>query len=271
MNPHYNRGRGGESPMIKSPIIISMENHLYNDDCFNVFPKIRDSTVDLILVDLPYQCTALHWDHKIDLDKMWVQLKRIMKPNGQALFFCTTKFGFDLINANRKWFKCDIVWEKTKAVGHLASKKTLMRKHEMIYLFHSLVRPKDVKFAYNPQMTKGEPYSRGKLLNKNSTLYQSQVEYTHENLSGDRFPTSIIKLGNSADIKNRLHSTQKPVELCEWLIKTYSNEGDTVLDFTMGSGSTIVAAINTNRKYIGIEMDGEIYKKAEERIQKLLN
>ena len=243
-----------------------MENVLFNDNCFNVFPTIHNASVQLVVVDLPYGQTACKWDTEIDLVKMWEQLKRILKPNGQVLFFCSTKFGNSLINSNPKWFRNDIVWEKTKAIGHLTSKKILMKKHEMIYLFHNLTKPKESKWIYNPQMVKGEPYSRGLINNTKSQVYLKHTEYTHNNKTGDRFPNSIIKIGNTADITNRLHPTQKPVELCEWLIKTYSNEGDLVLDFTMGSGSTVMACLNTNRKYIGIEMDETIFKDAEKRI-----
>ena len=243
-----------------------MESAIYHDDCFNKFKDIPDKSVQLVVVDLPYGQTSCKWDCAIDLEKMWIELKRILKPNGQAVFFCTTKFGNTLINSNPKWFRSDIVWEKTKSAGFLNSKKQLLRKHEMIYLFHNPTKPKDLNWIYNPQMVKGEPYIRGKINNTNSAVYEHQKQYYHENLSGDRFPTSIIKIDNIINKSNKLHPTQKPIDLCEWLIKTYSNENDIVMDFTMGSGSTIIACINTNRKYIGIEKDKDIFLTAEKRI-----
>ena len=246
-----------------------MENILFNNDCFNVFSQLPNTSVQLVVVDLPYGQTACEWDTEIDLIKMWEELKRILKPNGQCVFFCSTKFGYSLIKSNPKWFRYDIVWEKHIPKGHLNSKKMVMRKHEMMYLFHNDKKPKDLNWVYNPQMVKGEPYSRGCI--KQSTIdkgqiYSGQKQFEHKNLTGDRYPTSIIKMGNNNDNSNKLHPTQKPVELCEWLIKTYSNEGDLVLDFTMGSGSTIMACLNTNRKYVGIEKDESIFKVAEKRI-----
>ncbi len=238
---------------------------MIHDDCFNVFPKIADKSVQLILVDLPYGQTACDWDTKIDLNKMWEQIKRILKPNGQVLFFTTTKFGIDLINSNPKWFRSDMVWEKARPIGHLSAKKSLMKKHEMIYLFHNPTKPKDLNWIYNPQMVKGEPYQgRNPRLFKN--IYGEKSNIRSDNITGDRYPSTIIKAPSLTS--NKLHPTQKPVEICEWLIKTYSNVGDLVLDFTMGSGSTVVACINQERKYIGIEKDEKIYEVAINRIIK---
>jgi site-specific DNA-methyltransferase (adenine-specific) len=244
-----------------------MNSVLYNDDCINVFKTLPKRSVDLVVVDLPYETTTLKWDKCIDLDLMWKYLRKILKHNGQALFFTTTKLGAKLINANTSWFCYDLVWEKNKATGHLFSNRAVLRKHEMIYLFHNKGKPKGEKLTFNPQMTAGEPYSNGLIPNNNTQVYTTKNEVIHENLSGDRYPHSIVKIGNSANNRNKLHPTQKPVELCEWLIKTYSNEGDVVMDFTMGSGSTIIACINTNRKYIGIEMDKDIFITAEKRIK----
>jgi len=240
-----------------------MENQLFNNDCFNVLPTLKDNSVQLVLVDLPYGQTSCKWDSCIDLEKMWIELKRILKPNGQVLFFCSTKFGYKLIQSNEKWFRSDIVWEKAKPIGHLTSKKALMKKHEMIYLFHNPTKPKDLKWIYNPLMVKGEPYT-GRSGTYKQSLYGCKAITSH-NITGDRFPSTIIKYPSPTT--NKLHPTQKPVELCEWLIKTYSNEGDMVLDFTMGSGSTIIACINSNRKYIGIEKDETIFLTAVKRIE----
>ena len=233
---------------------------LLHGDCLKLMPTLGDKSVDMVLVDLPYGQTACAWDCEIDLAEMWVQLKRICKPNANLVFFCTTKFGYQLIKSNEKWFRSDIVWEKHNAVGFLSANKMVLRKHEMIYLFG---KPSAGGKTYNPQKTTGhKPQNIPACEYKNADVYGLKYKPAHT-LDDTRFPTSIQKFGLD---KNKLHRTQKPVAMCEWLIKTYSNEGETVLDFTMGSGSTIVAAKNTGREFIGIEMDEEIFKIAEERL-----
>lgn len=238
-------------------------SYLKNADCFDEFKEIKNKTVDFVCVDLPYGQTACKWDSVIDLKKMWVELKRVCKENCIYAFFCTTKFGNSLINSNPKWFRYDIVWEKTKIVGFLSANKMPLRKHEMIYIF----RPpcsKTNQPVYNPQKTKGKPYKNNGDKHKNGIdIYGGTVRIPHENKTGDRHPTSILKFNHD---KEKLHRTQKPVKLCEWLIKTYTNKGDLVLDFTMGSGSCIVACKNTNRQYIGIEKDKEIFDMAQVRV-----
>ena len=236
-----------------------MENKIYNDDCFDVFDKIEKDTVDMVLVDLPYGQTVCEWDIKIDLQKMWKELKRICKGKCQFVFFTTTKYGIELINSNKRYFKYDLVWEKHQSVGFLNCNRMPLRSHEMIYIFNN------GKLSYNPQKVSGKPYYRhgGEL---NDGVYG--VSITKEIINtGERFPRSVLKYGRD---KEKLHSTQKPLELCEWLIKTYSNEGDLVMDFCMGSGSTVVGCLNTNRRYIGVEKDKDIFKKAEERINKFI-
>tara|TARA_R110000796_G_scaffold91016_6_gene195123 strand:+ start:308 stop:1036 length:729 start_codon:yes stop_codon:yes gene_type:complete len=237
---------------------------LYNDNCFNVFPKIKDKSINLFLLDLPYGQTACKWDSVIDLDKMWVEIKRMMKPDGIIVFFCTAKFGNTIINSNPKWFKYDLIWKKSRKVGFLSANKMPLRQHENIYVF------KDKVGTYNPQKTEGKPYKckQGKQTDLYGIEEKDQV-ITKNN--GDRHPTSIIEhtvLEYNNPAKS-LHRTQKPVELCEWLIKTYTNEGDIVMDFTMGSGTTGIACRNINREFIGVEMDKEIFKIAEERLNTL--
>ena len=234
---------------------------IYNDDCFNVFDQIEKNSVNLVLVDLPYGQTACKWDSKIDLNKMWEQLKPICKDKCQYVFFTTTKFGNDLINSNPKWFRYDLVWEKTQPVGYLSANKQPLRSHEMVYIFSN---PSKTHKIYTPQKTAGLPYKcvRG----SDAKVYGVQELITlTDNLSGDRHPLSILKYGQT---DKKLHPTQKPTELCEWLIKSFSNEGDTVLDFCMGSGTTVIACINTKRHYIGLEKDADIFKIAEDRIEK---
>jgi site-specific DNA-methyltransferase (adenine-specific) len=228
--------------------------NIYNDDCFNVLGTIKDK-VDMVLVDLPYGQTACKWDTKIDLDKMWEELKKICKENCIYIFFTTTKYGVDLINSNRKWFRYDIVWIKHNSVGFLNANKMPLRSHEMLYIFYKK------RGTYNPQKTKGKPYKdKGK---NDAYLYGNVKSNNTINTDGKRHPLSHIKFHASIKIK---HRTSKPVKLCEWLIKSYSNEGELVLDFTMGSGTTGVACQNTKRRFIGIEKDKEIFEYAKERL-----
>ena len=237
---------------------------LYNDDCFNVFPKIKDKSINLFLLDLPFGQTSCKWDSVIDLDKMWVEVKRMMKSNGTIVFFCTAKFGNTIINSNPKWFKYDLIWKKSRKVGFLSANKMPLRQHENIYVF------KDEVGTYNPQKTKGKPYKLKEGGEINNNIY-GNFKRRGDN-KGDRHPTSIIdkEIENTVLEYNNpaktLHRTQKPVELCEWLIKTYTNEDDVVMDFTMGSGTTGIACSNTNREFIGVEMDKEIFDIAEKRI-----
>lgn len=230
---------------------------LYNDDCFNILPKIADDSVDLVLVDLPYGQTHCEWDICIDLDKMWEQLKRVAKDNTAFVFFTTTRYGYKLIQSNEKWFRYDIVWEKSISCGFLNCKKMPLRNHEMIYVFYKKLP------TYNPQMMDTHLHTTKTHKAKNNMVYGKQILDYSVDYYG-RYPLSVQKFNS---VKSRNHSTEKPTELCEWLIKTYSNEGDKVLDFTMGSGTTGVACKNTNRKFIGIEMNEEIFKVAKKRLQ----
>jgi len=240
---------------------------LYNDDCFNVFSKINDKSIDLFILDLPYNCTACAWDTPIDLNQMWVDIKRIMKPSAVIVFFCNTKFGVSLINSNPKWFKYDLVWEKSKKVGFLSANKMPLRKHENIYIF------KNKAGTYNPQKTEGKPYNKTNTGNQNDMQCAYGVVDRSNHLQGegnrkinkgDRHPSTILQFNSVG--KGSLHRTQKPVDMLEWLIKTYSNEGETVMDFTMGSGSTGEACKNTNRKFIGVERDTDIFNLAKNRL-----
>jgi DNA modification methylase len=228
---------------------------LYNDDCLKILPTLGESYIDMVLVDLPYGQTDCTWDVCIDLEKMWKQLKRIGKENTAFVFFTTSKFGYKLIQSNEKWFRYDLVWQKTQSVGFLNANKMPLRNHEMIYVFYKKLP------TYNPQKTFGKPYTI--IHRKPTELYGNRPREETIN-KGDRYPVSIQKFNPPAKSQ---HQTQKPTDLCEWLIKTYSNEGDTILDFTMGSGTTGVACKNLNRKFIGIEMDEAYFKICEERLK----
>ncbi len=250
-----------------------MDNmEIYNDDCFNVFPKMKDKSVDLFVLDLPYGQTACKWDTVINLEEMWKQVKRIMKKDAILCFFCTTKFGYTLIKSNEKWFKYDLVWKKSRKVGFLSANKRQLRNHENIYVF------KDKQGTYNPQKTEREKDYKHSGKRSSEKHYGNVIECKKEYKKEDGMhPTSVIEqeLENTVlEFKNpskNIHKTQKPVELCEWLIRTYTNENDVVCDFTMGSGTVGVACINTKRQFIGVEKDEEIFTLAENRINELIN
>jgi len=230
---------------------------LHNDDCLKILPTLDESCIDMVLVDLPYGQTGCNWDCVIDLEKMWKQLNRICKDTTAIVFFCTTKFGNTLINSNPKQFRYDLVWEKSNSVGFLNANKMPLRLHEMMYIFYKKLP------IYNPQKTAGKPYDQSDQHPTNIVkTYKGGGVIKHQSDGSTRHPTSIIQFPN----KKGKHPTAKPVELCEWLINSYSKKGDTVLDFTMGSGTTGVACKNLNRKFIGIEMDEEYFKICEERL-----
>ncbi len=242
-------------------------NCVYHADCMDVFPLIEDGSVDMVLVDLPYGQTACNWDCLIDLDAMWIHLKRICKPSANIIFFCTTRFGNALINSNYKYFRYDLVWSKPSSnAGYLSANRMPLRKHELIYVFGWAAGGKK---TYNAQKTPGEPFDYGGREPQHDTIYAYRKKWKCvPNVTGDRHPGSIITRELTGE--KRVHLTQKPLGLCEWLIKSYSNEGDVILDFTMGSGSTIVAAKNTKRRYIGVEKDAGIFEVAMNRLREVV-
>lgn len=238
---------------------------IYNDDCFNILPKLEKDSVDLVVVDLPYNQTACKWDNGIDLNKMWIELKRVCKPNTTFCFFTTTKYGVDLINSNPKWFRYDLVFEKTNAVGFLSANKMPLRIHEMIYIFG---KPSGGKKIYNAQKTLGKPYIKINNQPDNKECVYGKIDRTNTINDGSRHPKSIVK-ATSAYRNTILHPTQKPTALIDFLIKSYSNEGDTIMDFTMGSGTTAVCCKNLNRNFIGVELNKEFYDKAVKRLSEI--
>jgi site-specific DNA-methyltransferase (adenine-specific) len=237
---------------------------IFNLDCFDFFEKYEGDKIDLVIVDLPFGQVKQSWDCKIDLQKMWKYLIKICKKNCIFCFFTTTKYGIELIESNKKYFKYDLVWEKTSPQGFFSANKMPLRKHEMIYIFGKSF--KNNLTIYNPQKTGGTPYKRSKRV-RHPTNYsdKTMIEEAHEN-KGERFPTSILKFAVSKK-EGIKHPTRKPVALCEWLINTYSNEGENVLDFCMGSGSTGVACLKTNRRFIGVEKNEKIFQLAKDRLE----
>ena len=231
---------------------------LINDDCLKVLPTLESNSVDLILTDPPYGTTRNKWDSVIPLDKMWVELKRVSKDNTASAIFSQNPFTSVLVSSNLDMFKYNWIWMKPQGTGHLNAKKYPLKNHEDICVFS--LKP----HKYNPQMTKGKPYKIKS--GRPSSNYGDQVSVVTEN-DGFRYPKTVIEFASD---KNKLHPTQKPVALLEYLIKTYTNENDTVLDFTMGSGSTGVACNNTNRNFIGIESNKEYFDIADKRINNKL-
>lgn len=238
-----------------------MKCKLYQGDCLEVMKNIPDKSVDLILTDPPYGTTACKWDSIISFEPMWEQLNRIIKPNGAIVLFGSEPFSSALRVSNIKNYKYDWVWEKSKATGFLNAKKQPLRAYENISIFYSS-QP-----TYRPQMTQGVAYNKGirKLQTSNDVYGKfNQVEVKSE---GKRYPRNVIYFKTAESEGKTFHKTQKPVALLEYLIKTYTLENETVLDFTMGSGSTGVACLNTNRNFIGIELDRNYFTIAENRIK----
>ena len=242
---------------------------LINDDCLKVLPTIADKSVDLILTDPPYGTSACKWDSVIPFDKMWVQLQRLIKENKPIILFGSEPFSSYLRTSNIKWFKYDWIWEKQRGSNFLNYKYQPSKNYEIISVFSngatSFVK-NNSNCPYNPQMIEGIPYEmkQGKggdaVVREGSRIGKNII--TKNN--GTRYPNAIQKFNSD---KEKLHPTQKPVALLEYLIKTYTNESDTVLDFTMGSGSTGVAAKNLNREFIGIELDEKYFNIAKDRLE----
>ena len=240
---------------------------LIQGDCITEMHKLIDDgvTVDLILTDPPYNMTANKWDTVIPLDEMWECIEELIKPKGNILLFSSGLFTYKLGLSNERLFRYELVWKKSKCGSPFTAKYMPLKKHENILVFGESAS------YYNPQMSKGEPYKRDfTKYNKNNMEYG--VKGCKTDNKGTRHPISILDFPQKWRRQDQLHPTQKPVPLLEYLIRTYSKEDDTVLDFTMGSGSTGVASMNTNRNFIGIELDTEYFKIAEERInQERLN
>ena len=233
---------------------------LWHGDCLELMKNIPDGSVDLVLTDPPYGTTACKWDSIIPFEPMWEQLNRIIKPNGAICLFGSEPFSSALRMSNIKHFKYDWLWEKEQGVGFQLVKYRPLIKCENISVFCKKTP------AYFPIKTKLEKVVKvNRKAGSNGKSETSPLKYSDERVSeySERYPTNLIKF--KRDRGN--HPTQKPVALLEYLIRTYTNDGETVLDFTMGSGSTGVACVNTNRRFIGIELDDGYFKIAKKRIE----
>jgi len=261
---------------------------LYNDDCLKVLPTLPDKSIDLILTDPPYGTTACKWDSVIAFEPMWKELKRIIKDNGCIALFGSEPFSSYLRTSNIDWFKYDWIWEKQKASNFMGVKYSPLKYHEIISIFsknthnynpqkYKVLELEDVLKLNNKQMKnlfENKEYDRyGKVDRRKTINYPitnkehigNQIKRTRNVDTGYRHPKSVLKINK--EINTNLHPTQKPVALLEYLIKTYTNENDTILDFTMGSGSTGVACKNLNRQFIGIELDQNYFNIAKKRIE----
>ena len=236
-----------------------MNIELYNGDCLELMKNIPDKSIDMILCDLPYGKTRNKWDSIISLDKLWEQYNRIIKDNGAITLFAQTPFDKVLGVSNLKMLKYEWIWEKEQGTGFLNAKKMPLKNHENILIFYK--KPP----IYNPQMKKGKPYTLER--NTFTVNYGKQVDMVRTENTGERYPLTILKFKRD---KEKLHPTQKPIALLEYLIKTYTNEGEIVLDNCMGSGSTGIACLRTNRNFIGIEKDDKYFDMAYNRINEYI-
>ena len=235
---------------------------LWQGDCLELMNNIPDKSVDCIITDLPYGTTQCKWDTIIPFEPLWKQYNRIIKDNGAIILFGTEPFSSHLRLSNLKNYKYDWIWDKVKGTGFLNAKRQPMRNHELISVFYKK------QCTYNPQKTYGHKMKKSyRSKDLQTDVYgEMKNDYTYE--STERYPRSIQVF--STDTQNSsLHPTQKPVALIEYLIKTYTNDGELVFDSCMGSGTTGVACINTNRRFIGIELDNNYFEIAKNRISEV--
>ena len=241
---------------------------LYNRDCFETFKELEDDSVDMVCVDPPYGTTSIGWDNVLNFEKMWQQVHRIVKPQGNIIVFGSQPFSSLVICSNIKNFKYELIWNKNKCGSPGLAKKRPMKIHENIMLFQQ-----ESGGTYNPIMEEGEPYKRitsnpeGYGSGKNTHGYGFGKSPTFSSINkGTRYPKSILHASRNFSAQQTVHPTQKPTNLLNWLIMTYSNPNDIVMDFTMGSGSCGVSAKQTGRRFIGVEMNKEYFEISKNRI-----
>lgn len=238
---------------------------LYQGDCLELMKDIPNCSVDMILCDLPYGETQHEEDVRLPFEQLWSAYKRIIKENGCIALFGKGSFFVDLVESNREMFRYDLIWDKVLTTGFLNAKKMPLRQHEQIAVFYKKLP------TYNPQFSKGKPlHGRGLSYKKKETKNQNYGKFGMvddvRRGSTDKYPKSILRFSKPHPSKS-LHRTEKPIDLLEYLVKTYTNEGDIVLDNCMGSGSTGVACVNTNRNFIGIELNAGYFEIARGRIR----
>jgi len=239
----------------------SMAAQILIGDCLKILPELSDGSVDMVMVDPPYGTTQCAWDSVIPLEAMWDQLRRIVKPEGAMVFTASQPFTTVLIASNMEMFRYEWIWEKNKASGHLNAKKMPMKNHENVLVFYR--KPP----VYNPQKTDGHEPMNYAVRKTTTEVYGAQRATVSDAGTTLRYPKTVLSIPVvNNDSGGRHHPTQKPVALMEYLIRTYTNEGETVLDFAMGSGTTGVACVNSQRNFIGIEKDAAYAVIAQKRI-----
>ena len=245
-------------------------NKIYNEDCLEGMKRIPDGSVDCIVCDLPYgvlnkQSEGGSWDSVIHLDLLWEQYRRITKPTAAIVLFGQGMFTSDLMQSNRKMWRYNLIWDKMRATGFLNSARMPLRQHEDICVFYEKLP------TYNPQKYEvpdwAKTHTRGRGASNTNRCYGNFDLHQQFDITNEKWPRSIIEISKKTNEADAWHPTQKPVALIQYLIRTYSNEGDTILDNCMGSGTTAIAAIREKRNFIGFELNKEYYDKACKRIK----
>lgn len=236
-----------------------MLNQIIQGDCYELMKGIPDGSIDLVLTDPPYNTTACDWDQQpIDLPLLWENIKRVLKPKGAVVMTGSQPFTTDLIMSNRKWFKYEIIWDKVnRFTGFLDAKRKPLKQHETILVFYN------AKPTYTPQMGNGKPYVAKR--SGSTDVYQTYTVTDGIN-NGERYPTSILRIESDNKTENGMHPTQKPVALFDYLIRTYTNPGETVLDPFAGSGTTALAAHATGRQFLCFEKEQKYWEIANKRL-----
>ena len=234
---------------------MGTENKLYNGDCLEIVPTLPAGSVDAIITDIPYGTTACKWDSIIPFDDLWRIVKHVLKPRGAFVTTASQPFTSALVMSNPYGFSYSWIWNKKLAGNGILAKQQPLKIHEDILVFGGI---------YRPQMIKGKARWKGGIKDNHGTFSGAESPKV---FNDDYYPVSIIEFSGAGMRNERVHPTQKPVALYEYLIKTYTNEGETVLDITMGSGTTGVACANTGRNFIGIERDAEYFAIAKKRIE----
>lgn len=240
--------------------LLKQELHL--NKWQNILPNLPDRSVDLLLTDPPYGTTNLSFDKlKVDWKEFWAQARRVCKPSAPMVLFASGKFVPELLNSNLKEFRYELIWEKNLAVGFLDANRRPLRAHEQMLIFTQTFRGS----TYNPQMTEGKPYTKKKGGHTCSHYGKPSGKVKDVRYSGLRYPRSVLRYSNATGGKS-MHPTAKPLELLLWLVQTYSNRGDLVVDPFFGSGTTLAAAALTNRRGIGCEISEEYFETAKNRL-----
>lgn len=244
-------------------------NKIYNQDCLEGMIEIPDKSIDMICCDLPYGVlnksnNSAKWDCTLPFEKLWLQYERIIKDDGAIVLFGQGVFSAKLMLSNEKLYRYSLIWEKDRPTGFLNSKRMPLRSHEDILVFYKKLG------TYNPQMVyapDSKNHSVGKGVHKETNQCYGKMERIDETFISDyKYPRSVVKIKKEHLCTGNEHPTQKPVELIEWLVRTYTNEGETVLDNCMGSGTTAIACKNTKRNFIGFELEKKYYDLAQNRL-----